>query len=324
MKNSSQYRAEAREALKGKWGQAALVTFVYLLIVLCISGAMSLPQLFKGVDIIRLAAITTSLSALFLVGMVCVVPQLSMGIETVFLDVRRGNEVNMTRQMFSIGYANFTRSLVFFILLMLIISAVSFLWYLTMAIVFGLLLTLVVPNTDNLLSMLSQSNPDFSALFDTLSTGSLLLILVVLLALLLLFFWAVLYVSYRYSMTYFIMRDNQQLTAKEAMRASRKLTKGHCWQLFCLDMSFIGWILLSILFLPALLAVAPYQSTARASLYLDLKADFEDTIAEAAAEESKDILNGATELNADNSADDNSADIPAADNTEVSQEDFKL
>ena len=48
--------------------------------------------------------------------------------------------------------------------------------------------------------------------------------------------------------------------------------KGHKWDLFVLDLSFIGWILLGIMTAGiGLLWVAPYMETTRAAFYEDLK-----------------------------------------------------
>ena len=65
--------------------------------------------------------------------------------------------------------------------------------------------------------------------------------------------WSLLFVipgiiaSYSYSMSYYILKDNPGMDANEARKASIEMMKGHKWQLFCLEFSFIGWIILSIL-----------------------------------------------------------------------------
>ena len=54
------------------------------------------------------------------------------------------------------------------------------------------------------------------------------------------------------------------------------MMKGHKFDLFWLFLSFIGWILLSILTLGiGLLWLAPYMYTAQAAFYEDVKADYE-------------------------------------------------
>ena len=79
--------------------------------------------------------------------------------------------------------------------------------------------------------------------------------------------------SYSYAMTYYIILDNPNLSANEAITESRKLMYGKKWKLFCLDFSFIGWILLTILTFGLLsLYVQPYHEAARARFYEDIKA----------------------------------------------------
>lgn len=92
--------------------------------------------------------------------------------------------------------------------------------------------------------------------------------------------WTLLFVipglikSYSYSMTFYVLKDNPKLTATEARKESMRLMDGNKWRLFCLDFSFIGWILLSILTLGILLLwVEPYMEVAHAEFYEEIKAD---------------------------------------------------
>lgn len=52
---------------------------------------------------------------------------------------------------------------------------------------------------------------------------------------------------YRYYMTPFILVENPEMTAREAIAESKELMKGNKWRLFCLELSFIGWELLAVL-----------------------------------------------------------------------------
>ena len=92
--------------------------------------------------------------------------------------------------------------------------------------------------------------------------------------------WSLLFVipgiiaSYSYSMSYYILKDNPGMDANEARKASIEMMKGHKWQLFCLEFSFIGWIILSILTFGILTFwVGPYMETAKAAFYEELKAN---------------------------------------------------
>lgn len=80
--------------------------------------------------------------------------------------------------------------------------------------------------------------------------------------------------TFSYSMSYFILADNPDISANQARKYSMELMQGNKWRLFCLNFSFIGWILLSLLtFGILLLWVIPYMVTAEAEFYRDLKGE---------------------------------------------------
>lgn len=96
------------------------------------------------------------------------------------------------------------------------------------------------------------------------------------------FLWSLLFLipgiikTFSYAMTPYILEENPQLSANEAIDHSRAMMKGHKFDLFWLYLSFIGWILLSILTLGiGFLWLAPYMETAQAAFYEDVKADYE-------------------------------------------------
>ncbi len=77
--------------------------------------------------------------------------------------------------------------------------------------------------------------------------------------------------AYAYSMSVYIANDNPELTSMEAIQKSKELMKGHKWDLFVLDLSFIGWILLAcITFGAGLILLKPYVETAHAEFYRNL------------------------------------------------------
>ena len=82
--------------------------------------------------------------------------------------------------------------------------------------------------------------------------------------------------AFSYAMTPFILEENPELSANEAIDRSRAMMKGHKFDLFWLLLSFIGWFLLSLLTLGiGGLWLSPYQQTAVAAFYEDVKADYE-------------------------------------------------
>ena len=92
------------------------------------------------------------------------------------------------------------------------------------------------------------------------------------------FLWSLLFIipgiikALSYSMSYFILQENPNLSANEARKESMRLMEGNKWRLFCLMFSFIGWILLSVLTLGILMIwINPYMYVAEAEFYKNLK-----------------------------------------------------
>ncbi len=216
MKTPYEYRTQAREALQDRWGEAATVS----LIILVIAMLIALPSLVAE----WAGSITTILSILVL--------PLQYAYYISLLERTRGNEEELTHYTLQYAinnaYAN-TRFLVAGLFIMLI-------------------------------SMVA-------AIF-TLGIGAII-------------------VKYMYCMVPYLLHDYPELTPREAMKISREMMSGQKWNIFILDLTFIGWILLSILTAGlGVIFVEPYISTARAIFYEDLKAativdDAEDATEEA-------------------------------------------
>ncbi len=78
--------------------------------------------------------------------------------------------------------------------------------------------------------------------------------------------------AYSYSMTMYVLADHPEMSATDAIAESQRIMQGNKWRLFCLDLSFIGWLFLCALTLGILtLWIAPYQETARAEFYESIR-----------------------------------------------------
>ncbi len=78
--------------------------------------------------------------------------------------------------------------------------------------------------------------------------------------------------GYAYRMAIYVMVDNPELSAIGCLRRSRQLMRGHKMRLFVLDLSFIGWLVLSSVVSTALAPVVdiwlmPYMGIATAAFY---------------------------------------------------------
>lgn len=112
------------------------------------------------------------------------------------------------------------------------------------------------------------------------------------------FLWSLLLIvpgivaSLSYSMSVFVLKDNPTITASEARHKSIELMKGNRWKLFCLEFSFIGWILLSLLTFGILFIwVLPYMGLAKAEFYKTLTGEPVVVIEENASDDSDDNTN---------------------------------
>lgn len=86
--------------------------------------------------------------------------------------------------------------------------------------------------------------------------------------------------SISYSQTFYVLKDNPELNNNAAIERSMAMMEGHKMEYFCLTLSFIGWILLSILTLGiGLLWIVPYMQTAMAHFYEYVKEDYERSMA---------------------------------------------
>ncbi|MFV0464507.1 MAG: DUF975 family protein [Lachnospiraceae bacterium] len=94
-----------------------------------------------------------------------------------------------------------------------------------------------------------------------------------------LFLWTLLLIipgivkSYEYRMIIYIMGEQPEIGREEAFRLSKEMMYGQKWNAFVLDLSFLGWYLLSVLTLGILdvFYVAPYKNQTNAELYQVLK-----------------------------------------------------
>ena len=126
------------------------------------------------------------------------------------------------------------------------------------------------------LNLVDKKNAIFENLFEyfsycrTTSVARLLRTIYVLL-------WSFLFVipgivaSLSYAMTDYILAENPNMTASEALELSKSMMYGNRFRLFCLQFSFIGWdILATIAFGIGHLWLTPYKQAAYAAFYREV------------------------------------------------------
>ncbi len=79
--------------------------------------------------------------------------------------------------------------------------------------------------------------------------------------------------SYEYQMIPYLLAENPQMTKEQAFAESKRMMTGQKWRAFVLDLSFIGWNILSALTLGILgiFYVQPYMDATHAALYEALR-----------------------------------------------------
>ena len=95
------------------------------------------------------------------------------------------------------------------------------------------------------------------------------------------FLWSLLFIipgiikAFSYAMTPYILDENPELGASEAIHRSRMMMKNHKFDLFWLYLSFIGWFLLCCITCGlGFIWLTPYIDTAKAAFYEEVKADY--------------------------------------------------
>ena len=126
--------------------------------------------------------------------------------------------------------------------------------------------------------IVKDKETSFKSLFD-FSGNIVRTILTMVLQSVFIFLWSLLFIipgilkTYSYALVPFILADDRykDLSAMEVLKLSEKLMKGHRWDYFVLQLSFIGWYILSIFTFGILLIwVTPYNTLATTKFLQDL------------------------------------------------------
>lgn len=237
----SDIRKSAREALTGKWGKGALIIltyFAFMFVLGFISGFI------KDVPF---------LGFVFEIAIVLISVPLAFGLIASFIKLKRGEEVKCY-EFFNFGFANFGRSWkiagnillkMWFPILLYILSVFVFVFITT----FSLATSTVASSTSFILIGSIIGFVLFIAAFAYLFVKSLL-----------------------YSFVYFVAYDNETMEAKEIVEESAKLMKGNRGKFVLLQLSFIGWAILTVFTLYiGMFWLIPYMQVAMVCFYEALK-----------------------------------------------------
>ena len=77
--------------------------------------------------------------------------------------------------------------------------------------------------------------------------------------------------SYNYALSDYLLAENPEITPSQALQMSKSIMYGNRFRLFCLQLSFIGWVFLCVLtFGIGFFWLNPYQQASIAAFYRDL------------------------------------------------------
>ena len=258
----------AREDIRLAKGDTKLVTQVYMILTLglvVLSYVVSLLFLTRG----------SSLSAggrnliQYLFSLLCQFLQvlLTAGYTAFTLDL-------IYRREFSLGtlWNGFRRTgpvLLLHILEVAFLVLWGMLFFFLLGLVYLPLITYLdtrtMPDTSSVAAIQAHSAQFFTSPQFLVPTLALFILLCVLVCM----------TFYRYRMAYFLLMEYPKLTARQALKLSVTITKGHRWKLFVLDLSFVPWVLLCSLTLGILLIwKQPYMQATYARAYRFMMDDY--------------------------------------------------
>lgn len=239
---SSDYKKEAKKDLKGKWLKSVGITFIYFLIFF-ILGYL------QGILPIRLEFLISILS------LVIGIP-LAFGLIASLFNIYNNKKTNIF-DFISFGFNHFGKawSIFFHTLLKMIIPIIM---------IFGSLIIIAITLSFFAVSIVIKS----SALL------SLLLLLIILIAFGVYIAGLIILIvkSYFYPLSYIIAAESPELSTKEILSQSETLMKNKRAKLFILQISFIGWFILSFFTLGlGFLWLLPYIQFSTFAFYNNVK-----------------------------------------------------
>lgn len=235
---SSDFRTEARRKLSGKWGKAVCIVLAYAALTFVIGFIEGLfPE---------------SMEEIFgLVNTIINVP-LSFGLVFAFLKLFNGEDVKAF-DFATLGFSNFGKSwgVAFQIFLKMILPEI--------AVIVAFVIIMVGGVSMGLMAFSTQSSGASAFSMFMLVIGVILLVASIV--------WLITK-SYYYQLAILVAIDNPDMSGADAVEESQRLMTGKRASLFCLELSFIGWAILSVATMGiGFLWLIPYVHLAKIAFY---------------------------------------------------------
>lgn len=237
----SDIRKQAREALAGKWGKGALITLAYFAFTFVLGFISGLVEDIAFLSfIVEIATIVISIPV-------------SFGLIASFIKLKRGEEVKAF-DFITYGFNNFKRA-----------------WKVTGNILLKMWLPILLYVLATIALVFAMT---FGVAASAVSSSASFVVIASIIGIIL-FIAAFVYLlvkSLLYSLTYFVAYDNESMEAKDAVAESAKLMTGNRCKYILLQLSFIGWAILTVFTLYiGMLWLIPYMQVAMVCFYEALK-----------------------------------------------------
>ena len=230
-------RQKAREALAGKWGKGALIALIYAIFSFILNALTGNDESKSTISLI-----------ISILALIINIP-ISYGLIVSFIKLKRNEEIGYF-DFFKYGFNNFSRA-----------------W----GIVGHTFIKMILPMIFIIISIIIMaSSIGFSNYRVLLGNSSEPLSFLAIIGMVL-YFVAIIYAIAKgllYSLSNYIAYDNAEMSTKEAVEESARLMKGNRGSLFILELSFIGWAILTIFTLGiGALWLFPYMQVALVCFY---------------------------------------------------------
>lgn len=243
-KSCSVLKSDAREALTGKYGSFIMMIFILYSVTFAVAMILSIfiavPITFSFIAGNDSSSTSLSLSVIQLLLNACITVLIGVskaGLALFCLNACCGRSASVT-DLFYAFRGNFKKCLA--------LSAAT------------LLPQIILLLPCNILQLIYQENNDINILLSACMCFIIGMCIYIPIEIMI-------------SMSFFLMLDFPQYSAKEILAMSVKVTKGHRGRIFYMDLSFIPVYLLAILsFGVGMLWVIPYTNMTYAEFYLDL------------------------------------------------------
>lgn len=225
---ASETRRQARESLKGKWGTVVLITLIFVVYSVLVGLLSSIH--FLGF-LISIAAIVIDIPILY-------------GFMMTMMKLKRGEKVEYF-DFFKDGFANFKRA--WCVTGRLLLKMIAPLILIIVAVII-----MVVSIIASFATAFAVGISSSTSVLGGALVGASALTIIAYIVILAAYIWLFIK-SLTYGLGMYIAIDNPNMKPLDCVSQSKELMDGNKGRLFCLYLSFIGWIVLA-----ALLSLIPF------------------------------------------------------------------